>query len=166
MNCCVYDSNVKNTILFYIQVDENIDNIITKLKSVDINLTFIPTYGIDIKRIIASNNKVVITNDNKATINELYEGNSIYIVIEVTENKLYDKFVDFDNLKLGIDISYYDVGLNKMINILLDSAFTSENNERHEAIIRSIKTGNRKRIEPDSNVILLSDSSDSDDMDV
>ena len=53
-----------------------------------------------------------------------------------------------------------------MINILLDSALTSENNEQLEAIIHSIKSGNRKRIEPDSNVILLSDSSDSDDMDL
>jgi hypothetical protein len=171
MNCDVYDSIVKNKILFYIKVQENIDNIITKLKLVDINLTFIPTYGIDIKRIITSNNKVIFTNDNKATINELCEGNNIYIVIEVIENKLYDKFIDFDNIKLGIDISYYDVELGKRINLCVGSSFTSENNERLEAIIHSIQVGNRKRIEPSSNVILLSDDSsdmtdDSSDMEL
>jgi len=163
MNCGVYDSNIKNTILFYMQVQENTEDIITKLKSVDINLTFIPTYGIDIKRIIASNNKVIICEDDTATINELYEGTNIYIVIEIFENKMYDKFVDFDNIKLGIDISYYDVELNKNINLLLDSSFTSENDEQLEEIIRNVKSGNRKRIEPDLNLIISSDDSYSDD---
>ena len=79
---------------------------------------------------------------------------------------MYDKFVDFDNLKLGIDISYYDVELDKKINLLLNSSFTSENDEQLEAIIRNVKSGNRKKIEPDSNVILLSDDSGSDDMDL
>ena len=109
MNCGVYDSNIKNTILFYIQVPENTEKESTKLKSVDINLTFIPTYGVEIKRIFTVNKDVIIYKDNKASIRELYEGTSVYIVIEITENKLYDKFIDLDNLKLGIDISYYDV---------------------------------------------------------
>ena len=164
MNCGVYDSNIKNTILFYIKVDENTENVSTKLKSVDINLTFIPTYGIEIKRIISSNNKVTIYDDSRAIISELYEGTNIYIVIEIVENKMYDKFIDLDNLKLGIDISHYDVELDKNINVLLNSSFTSENNEKLELIIRNIKSGNRKKIKPNSNVILLSDNSDSDDM--
>ena len=164
MNCGVYDSNIKNTILFYIKVPENKENVSTKLKSVDINLTFIPTYGIEIKRIISSNNKVTIYDDSRAIISELYEGTNIYIVIEIVENKMYDKFIDLDNLKLGIDISHYDVELDKNINLLLNSSFTSENNEKLELIIRNIKSGNRKKIKPNSNVILLSDSSDSDDM--
>ena len=91
--------------------------------------------------------------------------------IERIENKLYDKFIDFDNIKLGIDISYYDVELGKRINLCVGSSFTSENNERLEAIIHSIQVGNRKRIEPSSNVILLSDDSsdmtdDSSDMEL
>jgi len=164
MNCGVYDSNVKNTILFYIQVPENAEKESTKLKSVDINLTFIPTYGIEIKRIFTVNKDVLIYKDDKASIGELYEGTSVYIVIEIKENKLYDKFIDLDNLKLGIDISYYDVEINERINILINSSFTSANNEQFEALIRDIKSGNRPRIKPCSNVVLLSDSADSDDM--
>ena len=96
MNCGVYDSNIKNTILFYIQVPENTEKESTKLKSVDINLTFIPTYGVEIKRIFTVNKDVIIYKDNKASIRELYEGTSVYIVIEIIENKLYDKFIDLD----------------------------------------------------------------------
>ncbi len=65
MKCCIYDSNITNTILFYIQVLENEENENTKLKAVDINLSFIPTYGIDMERVIAANNKVLIYDDNK-----------------------------------------------------------------------------------------------------
>lgn len=148
MKCCIYDSNITNTILFYIQVLENEENENTKLKAVDINLSFIPTYGIDVDRIIAANNKVLIYDDNKGKINELYQGNNVYIVIETNENKMYDRNVDFDNVKLVVFISYYDVELDKQTDLLLNSSFTSENNEQLELIIRNIKSGNRKIIEP------------------
>jgi len=148
MKCCIYDSNIPNTILFYIQVLENEENENTKLKAVDINLSFIPTYGIDIERVIAANNKVLIYDDNKGKINELYQGNNVYIVIETNENKMYDRNVDFDNVKLVVFISYYDVDLDKQTDLLLNSSFTSENNEQLELIIRNIKSGNRKIIEP------------------
>ena len=148
MKCCIYDSNITNTILFYIQVLENEENENTKLKAVDINLSFIPTYAIDIDRIIAANNKVLIYDDNKGKINELYQGNNVYIVIETNENKMYDRNVDFDNVKLVVFISYYDVELDKQTDLLLNSSFTSENNEQLELIIRNIKSGNRKTIEP------------------
>jgi len=148
MKCCIYDSNITNTILFYIQVLENEENENTKLKAVDINLSFIPTYGIDVDRIIAANNKVLIYDDNKGKINELYQGNNVYIVIETNENKMYDRNVDFDNVKLVVFISYYDVELDKQTDLLLNSSFTSENNEQLELIIRNIKSGNRKTIEP------------------
>jgi hypothetical protein len=127
---------------------ENEENENTKLKAVDINLSFIPTYGIDVDRIIAANNKVLIYDDNKGKINELYQGNNVYIVIETNENKMYDRNVDFDNVKLVVFISYYDVELDKQTDLLLNSSFTSENNEQLELIIRNIKSGNRKIIEP------------------
>jgi len=127
---------------------ENEENENTKLKAVDINLSFIPTYGIDIERVIAANNKVLIYDDNKGKINELYQGNNVYIVIETNENKMYDRNVDFDNVKLVVFISYYDVDLDKQTDLLLNSSFTSENNEQLELIIRNIKSGNRKIIEP------------------
>ena len=166
MNCGVYDSNIKNTILFYIQVPENIEKESTSLKSVDINLTFIPTYGVEIKRIFTANKDVIIHKDDKASIGELYEGTSVYIVIEITENKLYDEFIDIDNLKLGIDISYYDVEINKRINMLINSSFTSANNEQFETLIYDIKSGNRPRIKPCSNVVLSTDSDVPDDMNI
>lgn len=164
MNYGVYDSNTENTILFYIQIPENIEKTSIKLKAVDINLSFIPTYGIDVKRIISSNKDILINEDgNKASIDELYEGTSVYIVIEINQNKMYDKFVALDDINLGIDISYYDVESDKQINTLLNSLYTSANNEHFETLIKNIKSGNRPRIKPCSNVLLLDDSSSSDD---
>ena len=48
--------------------------------------------------------------------------------------------------------------------MLINSSFTSANNEQFEALIRDIKSGNKPRIKPCSNVVLLSDSADSDDI--
>ena len=50
--------------------------------------------------------------------------------------------------------------------MLINSSFTSANNEQFEALIRDIKSGNRPRIKPCSNVVLLSDSADPDDVNV
>ena len=160
MNCCAYDSNVKNTILFYIQVPENAENENTKLKLVDINLTFIPIYGIDIKRIITGDKKVLMFKATNATINE------VYIVIEIAENNFYDDYIDLENIKFGIDISYYDVGLDKRINVLLNSSFTSASNEQFETVMRNIKSQNRPRIKPHSNAMILSNGEDFDDIDI
>jgi hypothetical protein len=166
MNCGVYDSKVKNTILFYMQVPENVENINTKLKLVDINLTFIPIYGIDIKRIITGDKNVLIFREVKATINELYEGMNIYIVIEIVDNNLYDDYVDLDNINLGINISYYDVELDKRTDILLNSSYTPASNDEFEEIIRNIKSWNRPRIKPHTNAMISSDSDDLYDIDI
>lgn len=150
MNCGAFVSNVKNTILFYMQVPANTENEDVKLKLVDVNLTFIPIYGIEVKRIITDNKNVLIFDKVKSTISELYEGDNIYIVIEITENKSYD-CAYLCNIKLGIDISYYDVETDKKNNILLNSSSTSASSEQLEAVIRNIKSCNRKRIQPHSN---------------
>lgn len=78
MNCGAFVSNVKNTILFYMQVPANTENEDAKLKLVDVNLTFIPIYGIEVKRIITDNKNVFIFDKVKSTISELYEGDNIY----------------------------------------------------------------------------------------
>ena len=93
----------------------------------------------------------------------MYEGTSVYIVIEISQNKMYDKLVALDDINLGIDISYYDVESDKQINTLLNSLYTSANNEHFETLIKNVKSGNRPRIKPCSNVLLLDDSSSSDD---
>ena len=164
MNCGVYDSNIKNTILLYLQVPENAENVNTKLKLVDINITFIPIYGIDIKRIITGDKTVSICKEVSAKVSELYEGTNVYIVIEISENDLYDDSVDFDNAKLGIDISYYDVELDKRIDMVLNSSYTSASNEHFEEVIRNIKSWNRPRITPHSNAMTLTDGVDPDDI--
>lgn len=75
------------------------------------------------------------------------------------ENKSYD-CAYLCNIKLGIDISYYDVETDKNNNILLNSSSTSASSEQLEAVIRNIKSCNRKRIQPQSNTILPHDDMD------
>jgi hypothetical protein len=50
--------------------------------------------------------------------------------------------------------------------MLINSSFTSANNEQFETLIYDIKSGNRPRIKPCSNVVLLTDSDVPDDMNI
>lgn len=91
MNCGIYDSKNQYSILFYIQIAENMDGENIKLKAVDVDLSIIPINGIYIKRLICENKYVEIDKEeNKIHIDELYQGTSIYVVIEIDETKHYD----------------------------------------------------------------------------
>ena len=163
----VYDSIIKDTILFYIQIPQNIINETTQLCMVDINITFIPSYGIDVKRLISSNKYVKINNEkNTVSIGELYDSTSVYIVAELKENKMYDKFIALDDTRLAVDTSYYDVKTCKKTNNTLTASFTSLQNDSFETIISDIKKGNRAKIKPCTNVLVMSDSSCSDDLEI
>ena len=164
MNHGVYDSKIQDTILFYIQIPENADGENIKLKAVDINLSFLPIYGIHIKRLICENKNVDIDEEaNKIHINELYQGTTIYVVIEINETKHRDSIIAFDDTRIAIDINYFDVEENKNTNLLLNSTITSQNNDYFETLINEIKQGNRPRIKPCSNTLYLYDSDSSED---
>jgi len=167
MNCGVYDSKIQDTILFYIQIPENIDGENVKLTAVDIKLFFLPIYGIHIKRLICENKNVEIDKEeNKIYIDELYQGTTLYVVVEMIETKNYDSIIAFDDTRLAIDINYFDVEENKKINTLLNSTITSQNNEYFETLINEIKRGNRPRIKPCSNTLYLYDSDSSEDYEI
>lgn len=167
MNCGIYDSKNQHTILFYIQIAENIDGENIKLKAVDINLSFMSNDGIHIKRLICENKYVEIDKEkNKIHIDELYQGTSIYVVIEINEIKQYDNIIAFDDTRLMIDVNYFDVEENMNINKMIDSTITSHNNEYYETLINEIKQGNRPRIKPCSNTLNLCDSESSDDYEI
>lgn len=164
MNIGVYDSRIKNTILLYIQVPENVNDENVKLKALEINLSFLPIPGIHIKRVICENKYVEINEDTKHIyIQELYQGTTIYVVIEITESKNCDSIVAFDDTRLVIDVNYYNVDDNKKINTLINSTITSQYNKSFELLIDDIKKGNRPKIKPCTNITHLYDS-DSDNL--
>lgn len=167
MNHGVYDSKNQNMILYYIQLPENTDSELIKLKAVDVNLSFLPIYGIQIQRLICENKNVEIYEETKKMhIQELYQGTTIYIVIEVNETKHYDNIIAFGDTRLAIDVNYFDVEKKINVNTLLNSTITSQNNEYFETLINEIKQGNRPRIKPCSNTLYIYDSDSSEDYEI
>lgn len=167
MNFGVYDSKNQNMMLFYIQIPENTDSEFVKLKAVDVNLSFLPIYGIQIQRLICENKNVEIYEETKKMrIPELYQGTTIYIVIEINVTKQCNRTIAFDDTRLAIDIHYFDVEKNINANRLLNATITSQNNEYFETLINEIRKGNRPRIKPCSNRLYVYDSDSSEDYEI
>jgi hypothetical protein len=162
MQVGVYDSGQNGTILFYIHLPKaNVDK--TRLVAVDIKLKFIPIYGMRIKAIYTGNRGVAI-DKNKSTVEllELYEGTNIYVVIDMSKTDQYESTMMIDEALMAINTTYYDVNTCKHVDVVNNSYMSIETNKVFDDIVRDIKSNNRPKIKPCSNITMSVEENDMD----
>ena len=156
----LYDSHSEGLLLACIRSPIMNDST-TRLVAVDVKATFIPIFGMKIKRITTNNKGATINFEQKTMcLSEQYEGTTVFVLIELSKTGQYDPIVSVDEVLMAINVTYYDVSKTESINIVKNSSMTMDTNHFYETLIRGIKSNNRPKIKPCSDIEYYNDNMD------